>query len=90
MKIDNRAAEKGGEIIADAAPRTYKGSAYPVMAYAIVDSVINTITSPTDDSSRPTMKNMGYYDGRTVVAGEFIYGYIASIQLTSGAVQVIF
>lgn len=91
MHIENRAAENGGQIIDDQVLHEFTSGQRPVMAVAIVDTVILVITSSdAKDTDDPEMVNLGYYDTKTVVAGEFIYGNIASVHLTSGVLQVIF
>ena len=83
MHIENRAAENGGEIIDNTTQRTYQDGKQPVMLVAIVESVINTVTSPN-------MTNIAYYNGKTLAAGDVLYAKIATVQLTSGAVQAVY
>lgn len=86
MNVANRAAEYGGEIISDTDAHDFSGSntKTPIAIRILEDTVINAITS--DD-----MTNMAYYDGAAMsITSPIILANIATIQLTSGAVQLIF
>jgi hypothetical protein len=86
MNVENRAAEGGSEIIDDTAEHSYVAIA-AVQAIAIrilEDTVINTLTSSN-------VINVAYYDGAVLTSDSpVILGNFDTVQLTSGAVQVIF
>jgi hypothetical protein len=86
MNVENRAAEGGSEIINDTDPHSYVNFA-TVEAIAIrilEDTVINSLTSSN-------VANVAYYDGAELTSDSpVILGNFDTVQLDSGAVQVIF
>ena len=85
--VKNRSAEMGGDILTGPLtrewPKLHSGGLAPVALKILDDAVITTIESPS-------MNGIGWYDGKTVLAGEFVLCNVSKLVLASGTVQAIF
>ena len=81
-----RSAEYGGKIINDTDLHTFDRSEgqWVISLKVLETTVINAITS---FDYLPVENLATYYDGKTIYAGDTIDANIASVKLTSGAVQ---
>lgn len=86
MINETRAAEHGSKIIDDTAEHTFPRRVIAIKA--LEDTVIDTITSVS--AAKLLTENITYYDGATIYAGDTIEANVATIQLTSGAVQAFY
>jgi hypothetical protein len=80
MINETRAAEAGGEIIEDTSLHTFTRRV--IALKALEDTVISAITA-----AKPVVTNLDYYNGKTLYSGETIDANVATLTLTSGAVQ---
>jgi hypothetical protein len=82
MHVQNRAAEYGGEIISDTDVHPF-ASRLPIAVRVLEATIITAITSPD-------MVGIDYYDGAALdETSPVILVNVATIQLTSGAVQLL-
>jgi hypothetical protein len=82
MITQNRAAEYGGEIIADTDLHTFTRKV--THAVCLIQTVVAAITCDTD---RP-VAGIDWYVGKTLAAGHRIEANLKTLDLTSGAIQV--
>jgi hypothetical protein len=80
---ENRAAEGGSQILTTPGPHTFKK---PVIAIRILEATVIKELLGQDDT-----EGLAYYNDLAMTTDSpIILGNITSVELTSGAVQVIF
>lgn len=86
MYVDNRAAEKGGQIISDTDEHTWSkdNAGHPIAVRILQEAAIAAIEAPT-------MEGIEWYIGKTLKPTDLpIIANITSITLASGVVQAIY